>query len=274
MVVILLLISILLEQAIAGLCPLLNQLGGVRPMIVFLDIPLETPVTIDWLPVGFIFIVFYSIVRLPRSKAADNIPGSGEGIFGRGWTILGRWWLLLICILIGGGIYAGVSDFLPKTIRNGIDSFGLRADLILPYPSGETVHLHGSMIILVFFMLGWRMMINKAAPPVIVQSADAHAVARSVQRVVARSVEKPASVRPLGTVPKPSIATPPPSPISSESAAPARGRNAMRIPEPVELNSAGGRPCVYVSMPAGFQKKRTSYPCIVENGIRPKPNIS
>ena len=225
LVVILLLISILLEQAITGLCPWLSQLGGVRPMIVFLDIPLETPVTIDWLPVGVLFILFYSIVCLPR---------------GRAWTILGRWWLLLIFLLIGGGIYYGLSGFLPKTIRNGIDSFGMRADLILPYPSGETVHLHGSMIMLVFFILGWRLLINKAVPP---------------------------------AIPKRIIATPPPTPIPIEEPSPIplphRGRIAMRIPEPIEVKSPGGRPCIYVAMPPDPTRKCTSYPCVVEDGIKP-----
>ncbi|HET6255084.1 MAG TPA: hypothetical protein VFE32_13465 [Puia sp.] len=218
LVVVLLLVSILLEQAIAALCPWLSQLGGVRPMIVFLDIPLEAPLNIDWLPVGFIFIIFYSIV-------------GGKGTFRRGWAILGRWWLLLIFLLIGGGIYSGLSGFLPKTIRNGIQSFGMRADLTLPYPSGETVHLQGSMIMLVFFILGWRLLINKAAPP--------------------------------------AVATPPPPPIPAETALPYRGRIAMRIPEPVEVKSPDDRRCVYVSMPAGFQRKHPSYPCIVEDGIKP-----
>ena len=205
LVVILLLISILLEQAIASLCPWLSQLGGVRPMIVFLDIPLEAPATIDWLPVGFLFVLLYSIVSPPR---------------GRGWAILGRWWLLLIFLLTGGGIYYGLSSFLPKAIRNGIDSFGMRADLILPYPSGETVHLQGSMIMLVFFILGWRLLIKKAVPPVV-------------------------------TVPQPIIATPPPPPIPAETVLPARGRIAMQIPEPIE------------------ERKRTNYPCVVEDGIKP-----
>jgi hypothetical protein len=219
LVIILLLISILLEQAIAGLCPWISQVGGVRPMIVFLDIPLQAPVTIDWLPVGFIFMIFYSIVSDKRA-------------FSRGWAILGRWWLLLIFLLIGGALFAGVSGFLPKEIRNGIDSFGVRADLTLPYPSGETVHLQGGMIMLVFFILGWRLLINKAVPP-----------------AVAKPVEEPV------------IATPPPPPIPTEIAL-----HAVKSPD--------GRPCVYVSMPAGFTRKRTSYPCVVENGIRPKANIS
>jgi hypothetical protein len=266
LVLILLLISVLLEQAIAGLCPWLSQMGSVRPMIVFLDIPLETPVSIDWLPVGFIFMIFYSIVSLPRGKGAGDATGydSGGGRFSRGWAILGRWWLLLIFLLIGGGIYYGLSGFLPKAIRNGIDSFGMRADLILPYPSGETVHLQGSMIMLVFFILGWRLLINKAVPPAVARVTQ---VAREIQ--VAQPVEEPAPVRPVVTVPQPIIATPPPPPIPAETALPHRGRIAMRIPEPVEVKSPGDRPCVYVAMPPGIQRKRTSYPCVVEDGIKP-----
>jgi hypothetical protein len=241
LVVILLLISILLEQAIAGICPWLSQVGGVRPMIVFLDIPLEAPVTIDWLPVGFIFMIFYTIV-------------SDKGAVSRGWAILGRWWLLLIFLLTGGGIYAAVRGILPKEIRNGIDSFGVRADLTLPYPSGETVHLQGSMIMLVFLILGWRLLISKAVPPQPLVTA--------------------VPPQPLVTVPKPTIASPPPAPIPAEIVLPTGARIAMRVPEPVVVKTPGGSPCVYVSMPAGMTPKRTSYPCVVENGIRPKAIIS
>jgi hypothetical protein len=86
------------------------------------------------------------------------------------------------------------------------------------------------MIMLVFFILGWRLLINKAVPPAVTQSAD---------QSRAQRVEKPA--------------TPPPSPpIHVETALPGRGRIAMRIPEPVEVKSPGGRPCIYVAMPAGL----------------------
>jgi hypothetical protein len=221
-------------------------------------------------------MIFYTIV-------------SDKGAFSRGWAILGRWWLLLIFLLIGGGIYAALSGFLPKEVRNGIDSFGVRADLTLPYPSGETVHLHGSMIMLVFFILGWRLLINKAVPPAVAQPVEEPAPVQSAKAhtpIPVQSTKSPAPARPLLTVPKPVIATPPPPPILAESGQPAKfplstetaiptgSRIAMRIPEPVEVKSPGGRPCVYVSMPAGMTRKRSSYPCVVENGIRPKPNIS
>jgi hypothetical protein len=86
---------------------------------------------------------------------------------------------------------------------------------------------------------------------------------------VAKPFEEPAPVRPVVMLPKPITAAPPPPPIYTETALPHRGRIAMRIPEPVEIKSPGGRPCVYVAMPPGFQRKRSSYPCVVEDGIKP-----
>ena len=87
------------------------------------------------------------------------------------------------------------------------------------------------MIMLFFFILGWRLLINKAVPP-----------------ALAKPVEEPSPVR--SQVPKPIIATPPPTPIPVETALPHRGRITMRIPEPIEVKSPGGHPCVYVAMPA------------------------
>ena len=270
LVVILLLISVLLEQAIAGLCPLLGQMGGVRPMIVFLDIPLAAPVTIDWIPVGFIFLMFYSIVNLPRSEEKDK-----PAVRQRGWAILGRWYLLLIFLLAGGGLYYGISGFLPKEVRNGLDSFGMRADLTLPYPSGETVHLQGSMIMLVFFVIGWRLLIHKALPAVAAAPAAADPIAAAApaapapRTAPAAPAPRAAPAQPVVMVAKPQIATPPPPPIPAEAGLSSRGRIAMRIPEPVEIKSPAGRPCVYVSMPQGFERKRPNYPCIVEGGLKP-----
>jgi len=162
LVVILLLISILLEQWIARLCPWLGEMGAIRPMIVFLDIPLRAPVAIDWLPVGFIFIFFYTMATSPRGETRAK-----EERRKKSWAVLGRWWLLLVSLLTSGALYSWLSDYLPKQVRNGIDSFGVRADLILPYPSEETIHLQGSMIMLVFFIIGWRLLVRKAAvtPP-------------------------------------------------------------------------------------------------------------
>lgn len=240
LVAILLLISILLEQWLARLCPLLSEMGGIRPMIVFLDIPLRAPVDIDWIPVGFIFIFFYSVVTAARIDAPAK-----KAFRKKSWAVLGRWWLLLVCLLSSGALYSWVSDYLPKQVRNGIDSFGVRADLILPYPSGVTIHLKGSMIMLVFFIIGWRLLVNKAAlTPAQMTRAD----------------QSPARTQQPAFVP---VQAPP------AKASPERGRIAMRIPEPVEVKNIGARPCAPVAMPEPSGRKKAIRPCIVEGEIKP-----
>jgi len=122
LVAILLLISIGLEQCcIVRIIPWLSDLGSVQPMIVFLDIPVRAPVPIDWIPVGFIFIFFYSIVYLPRRTHRD--AAMKREMQKKLWSLLTRWWLLLVCILAGGGLFYELSDYLPRQVRNGIDSF-------------------------------------------------------------------------------------------------------------------------------------------------------
>jgi hypothetical protein len=160
-------ISVLLEQYwIARLFPPLGQLGSLRPMIVFLDIPLPLP-NIDWIPVGFLFIFFYGLVISSEVNNRGQAPGALRRK--KLAAALTGWWLLLLCILTGGGLYYFVQDFLPKAVRNGIDSFGIRADITLPYPSGELVHLHGSMLLLLCTVLGIRLLGKKTALPPLVQ---------------------------------------------------------------------------------------------------------
>src|ERR1700677_2538719 len=161
----LLLISIGLEQCcIVRLIPCVSDLGSVQPMFVFLDIPVRAPVPIDWIPVGLIFIFFYSIVYLPRRAHRD--AAMKREMQNKLWGLLGRWLFLLVCILAAGGLFYELSDYLPRQVRNGIDSFGIRADILLPYPSDERVHLQGSMIMLVFCIVGWRLLVKKAEMPV------------------------------------------------------------------------------------------------------------
>jgi hypothetical protein len=247
LVVILLLISILLEQWIARLCPWLSEMGGIRPMIVFLDIPLRAPVVIDWLPVGFIFIFFYTIATSPRGETRAK-----EERRKKSWAVLGRWWLLLVSLLTSGALYSWLSDYLPKQVRNGIDSFGVRADLILPYPSEETIHLQGSMIMLVFFIIGWRLLVRKAA-------VIAPAALAPVQ--IAQTALTPVEIIPAGHAP---AAAPP-----ARATLPERGKITMRIPEPVEVKNTGARPCAPVAMPETPSRRNAIQPCVVEGEIKP-----
>lgn len=238
LVAILLVISILLEQYwIAPFFPWLSQLGGVRLMFVFLDIPVQLPV-IDWVPVGLLFLFFYGVVVMPglRRREAAAGPGmlsqvsAGQMLRTKLWGLFIRWWVMLGCLLAGGGPFYLLKDYMPRAVRNGIDSFGVRADVLLPYPSEDTLHLEGGMIMLVCFIIGWRMLVKKA-------------------------VLEPMPVREIVG---------------------GRGRVVARIPEPVEvrvkkemIKAAEPRTCAPVRMPETAIRKGGIRPCIVDGEIKP-----
>ena len=175
LVALLLLISVLLEQYwLVRLFPWLSDLGGVQPMIVFLDIPLRLPM-IDCIPVGILFLFFYLVVISPelsrqrqywqQHTALHSSPSPVTSLGQKGWAVFTGWWLMLICLAAGGGLYYLVEDQLPKQVRNGIDSFGIRADLSIPWPGESTIHLHGGMIMLITFLIGGRFFLRRTQLP-------------------------------------------------------------------------------------------------------------
>jgi hypothetical protein len=232
LVAILLLISILLEQWIALLCPFLGDMGGIRPMMVFLDIPVRSPVVIDWAPVGFIFILFYSLVVRSRRPSL--------------WGLLWRWWLLLGCMLAGGGIYYLLEDNLSRQVRNGIDSFGIRADIVLPYPFEDTVHLQGSMIMLVFCIIGWRMLVKKAVLKPVAEEkvrVEGKKLVMQIPDPVEVKTKPQPPVREVTQVKQPQVTKPQP-PVTRKA-------------------------CMPVAMPVTAIRNNGVYPCIVDGEIKP-----
>src|SRR5579871_393960 len=140
LVTLILAIAIILEQFfIAPILPFLGQFGSFRPMVVFLDIPLPLP-AIDIIPVSIIFALFYKVAASAGLDRESN---------GRVWKAVSGWWLVIALITAGGFLFQYAQDYLPRNINNGIDSFGVRADLTLPYPSGGLIHLHGSVVMFV-----------------------------------------------------------------------------------------------------------------------------
>ncbi len=271
LVAILLVISILLEQYwIVPFLPWLSGLGGVRLMFVIFDIPVRLPM-IDWAPVGLLFLFFYGVVIMPglRRRVAAAGPGllsqtsAGQMLRRKLWAVFGRWWILLGCLLTGGGLFYVAKEYMPKAVRNGIESFGVRADIALPYPSDETVHLEGGMIMLIFFAIGWRMLLKGAElEPVM--------VAKKTEPEPAKKVEADMPVR------KPE---PKPEPVmTAREIVAGRGRVVARIPEPVEVRrkdaaetrvTAAGKPCIHVQMPETATRKGGIRPCVVDGEIKP-----
>jgi hypothetical protein len=179
LVTLLLVISILVEQFfIAPILPWLGNLGSIRPMIVFLDIPLELP-NIDLLPVSILFALFYQIA--PSAGLSREHPSISSGA--RVWKGLTGWWTLFVLLLAGGGLFHLAQNYLPRSVGNGIDSFGVRADLTLPYPSGDLIHLHGSVVMLAFSSLGILILNRRTATPAqdpIAEPRPAEALSSSV----------------------------------------------------------------------------------------------
>jgi len=162
LITLLIAISILLEQFfIAPIFPWLGNFGSIRPMIVFLDIPLELP-AIDLVPASILFALFYQIA--PSAGLSREHPSISSGA--RVWKALTGWWTLLVLLLAGGGCFHLAQDYLPRSVSNGIDSFGIRADLILPYPSGGLIHLHGSVVMLLTTALGIFILNRRTATPI------------------------------------------------------------------------------------------------------------
>jgi hypothetical protein len=264
LVSILLLISILLEQYwIARFFPWIGGLGGFRPMIVFLDIPLALP-NIDWVPVSILFAVFYSIVISPELSRG----GQRRLVRAKVWRALTGWWLLLICILAGGGVYYLIQDYLPKPVQNGIDSVGLRADITLPWPSGEVVHLHGSMLLLIFFGLGLYFMARRSA---ILTPAEAQALVEAASNTPAPAIARPAVAKSQATqlppITAPVIAPPPPTRTPVPQGPPARPAIAQAPPVRTPAEAPTCRlttpPPIAVIMPRPVPGIGKMHPCIV-----------
>ncbi|HVU94749.1 MAG TPA: hypothetical protein VHE34_05970 [Puia sp.] len=162
LITLLIAISILLEQFfIAPIFPWLGNFGSIRPMIVFLDIPLELP-AIDLVPASILFALFYQIA--PSAGLSREHPSISSGA--RVWKALTGWWTLLALLLAGGGCFHLAQDYLPRSVSNGIDSFGIRADLTLPYPSGGLIHLHGSVVMLLTTALGIFILNRRTITPI------------------------------------------------------------------------------------------------------------
>jgi len=210
-VLVLLVISILLDRyLIAGLCPWVSSLGGISLMVVFLDIPVALPL-IDPLPVAVLFSLFYSMT----AAAAPVRNGAVQG------ERLSRIWggvIVLACWMVAGAVaYHFTQGLLTRQVRNGIDSFGIHADIHTPFMEYSILHLRGGFILLLCFIIGGRTL---------------------VKRINRAAIAQPAAPSPTMVVPAVEI------PVSVEPAKPVRPRAAVKsvpivAPRRVEMEQEG-----------------------------------
>ncbi|HVU53950.1 MAG TPA: hypothetical protein VHD83_02805 [Puia sp.] len=199
-VLVLLAISVLLDRyLISVLCPWMPALGGTSLMVVFLDIPVALPL-IDPLPVAVLFSLFYSMMPA-RTSEEGGLSGIWGGVF------------ILACWMAAGALlYHFVEQFLPRPVRNGVDSFGINIDINTSLAEYGTLHCRGGIILLLCFILGGRTLLKR-----IRRAAIAHPVALPPEPDPVPAPRKEPPARPVMTTRETpvctTIASPPPKPV-------------------------------------------------------------
>lgn len=131
----------------------------VNPSLIFLDIPIPLPVSIDLLLVMGMFLILYPLVII-FYPSQSGMP-SWQLAFQRLQHVVMGFMALICCMLLGGLIYYLVHEYLSEDLRNGINSLGINADIHLSHFGFDTIHLRGSMILLVCFIIGITICIFK-----------------------------------------------------------------------------------------------------------------
>lgn len=139
--------------------PAVAGLVQINPSLIFLDIPIQLQVTINLILVGGIFFFIYPLVVL-LYPSRPGLPSWRQAVQ-RVRNVFAGFITLLCCMLAGGLIYYLVQEQLPENVRNGINSLGINADLHFPYLGLGTIHLRGSLILLVCFIIGITICIRK-----------------------------------------------------------------------------------------------------------------
>jgi hypothetical protein len=188
----LLLSSCIVDQFwFSRLFPFLSGLFSINPTFVFLDIPVQLPLSLN-IPLLGIFSIFYSILILSyASRMGDNV---WEELRKRLRAVYGGMLMIGCSMICCGLIFYWAQDYLPRRVRNGIDSFGLGLDIRVPYPGNEVFHLRGSMLLLLCFVVGLRICLRKTRRTSVPVSVPAPEAAPVKQRVVIRQ-QKPVQRR-------------------------------------------------------------------------------
>jgi hypothetical protein len=146
-----LILAILLDRfLIVPFFPFVSGGLGIDLMPVFLDIPVHLPFVIDIIPVTILFFLIYSVW----------LKKTGNPVKKMRWAVFSGFLLLFICMLVGAALFYMMQDHLSRQVSNGINSIGIQADLYLPFPDGNVVHLRGSMILLVCCWIGSRPLVS------------------------------------------------------------------------------------------------------------------
>ena len=144
---------------IARLLPGIAGVATIDPGMTILDIPIRFPVTIDLVLLTGLFLFSYAVVILVY-PSRPGMPSWRE-VLQRIRAVFVGVFALVSCTAIGALISYLVKDHLPGSIRTGIGSMAINADIHIPYARSGTIHLPGNIIILICFVIGAAICIGK-----------------------------------------------------------------------------------------------------------------
>lgn len=147
------------QRLIANLLPGISGLATINPGLVIFDIPVHLPVTIDLILVPALFFLIYTVVILlyPSRRSVTT----WRETFPRLGAVLAGSSIFLFAAAAGGILSYFVQDYLPRNVRNGIDSLGITADISLPFSAYKMIHLPGNIITLIGLIIGLAICIAK-----------------------------------------------------------------------------------------------------------------
>ena len=147
------------QRLISPLVPAFSGIATIAPSLIIFDIPVQLPVSIDLLLVSALFLTVYLIVILlyPGRRGISLF----REIAGRIGALLSGAFIILCFAAAGGLIVSLAQDRFPRSVKNGVESLGINADVHLPYTGAQIVHLHGNILVVLCLAIGVAISIGK-----------------------------------------------------------------------------------------------------------------
>jgi hypothetical protein len=139
--------------------PAISGIVQINPSVVFLDIPVQLPVSIDLIlaPALFFLVYPFAVLLYPSRAGMFSFRYAWQRVRAAFVGFL----VVLFFVLLGALIYFLVQPQLNTQVQTGINSFGFNADIHLAYPKHEVIYLRGSLILFVCFVIGMIICIKK-----------------------------------------------------------------------------------------------------------------
>jgi hypothetical protein len=147
------------QLLVAKQFPAISGLVQVKPGFIFLDIPIQLPVSIDLILAPALFFLIYPLVVLfyPSPQGMFSLRYTWHKVSGAFVGFIA----ILFFMLLGSGIYSLIESKLTTQMQTGLNSLGINAAVHLAYPKQQTINLQGGLLLFICFAIGMFIFIRK-----------------------------------------------------------------------------------------------------------------